>query len=409
MSQSSTEVDHFFNHDGDMQVEVELTEVENPVPDGAPDEAGPAGGGDGPPQPRGRRGPPPGTRRGPYKRIPRDAQERVVAVFNEGGDWKAAATANGIPVRTAYGYITRPEGQLPRPRGGATKKKVTQGMVDKMVTYVEENPLISLVEIGRNLRQDTGVTISVPTIHRHLHGQLFTMKKVVAEPVAMNNAANKQKRAEYVRKMMAATGSGRSVLYMDETNANLFLRRSQGRSRRGLRCSVKAATSKGPNVHIIGLMSQTGIIYWERRRGSFRKTDCSDWLRRALQACPLPLDQVTIVCDNAPVHCDLEAVAAEFPGLELVRTAPYSAPLNPIEAVWSAVKANMKRGMASSFSAMMDTTDGITQQEHRLRYLEAKMDAAMECINPVMCMNFYNHVQRHYAGCVALADLAMGV
>ncbi|KAF0288039.1 hypothetical protein FJT64_013555 [Amphibalanus amphitrite] len=195
-----------------------------------------------------------------------------------------------------------------------------------MVTYVEENPLISLVEIGRNLRQDTGVTISVPTIHRHLHGQLFTMKKVVAEPVAMNNAANKQKRAEYVRK-----------------------------------------------------------------------------------ACPLPLDQVTIVCDNAPVHCDLEAVAAEFPGLELVRTAPYSAPLNPIEAVWSAVKANMKRGMASSFSAMMDTTDGITQQEHRLRYLEAKMDAAMECINPVMCMNFYNHVQRHYAGCVALADLAMGV
>ncbi|KAF0305585.1 hypothetical protein FJT64_022776 [Amphibalanus amphitrite] len=375
MSQSSTEVDHFFNHDGDMQVEVELTEVENPVPDGAPDEAGPAGGGDGPPQPRGRRGPPPGTRRGPYKRIPRDAQERVVAVFNEGGDWKAAATANGIPVRTAYGYITRPEEQLPRPRGGATKKKVTQGMVDKMVTYVEENPLISLVEIGRNLRQDTGVTISVPTIHRHLHGQLFTMKKVVAEPVAMNNAANKQKRAEYVRKVMAATGSGRSVLYMDETNANLFLRRSQGRSRRGLRCSVKAATSKGPNVHIIGLMSQTGIIYWERRRGSFRKTDCSDWLRRALQACPLPLDQVTIVCDNAPVH----------------------------------LKANMKRGMASSFSAMMDTTDGITQQEHRLRYLEAKMDAAMECINPVMCMNFYNHVQRHYAGCVALADLAMGV
>ena len=32
----------------------------------------------------------------------------------------------------------------------------------------------------------------------------------------------------------------------------------------------------------------------------------------------------------------------------------------------------------------------------------------MEQITPVMCMQFYNHVQRHYAGCMTLADLAMG-
>ena len=51
----------------------------------------------------------------------------------------------------------------------------------------------------------------------------------------------------------------------------------------------------------------------------------------------------------------------------------------------------------------------MTQQEHRLRYLEAKFDAAMEGITPVMCMSFYNPVQRHYAGCMALADLAVGV
>ena len=225
----------------------------------------------------------------------------------------------------------------------------------------------------------------------------------------MNNNDNKQKRALFVQKVMEATGQGRTLIYIDETNANLFLRRSQGRSRRGTRCSVKAATSKGPNVHVIGAMSQTGLIHWERRRGSFRKDDCAEWLRRALQACPVPLDQITVVCDNAPVHTDLEMVVAEFPGLELLRTAPYSAPLNPIEAVWSSMKSSMKRDLACSFSNMMDTPQGLSQQEHRLRYLESKIDAAMGQITPVMCLQFYNHVQRHYAGCMVLANLAMGV
>ena len=401
-----------FNDDGDLAVEIgsendeTMYEAPSPPAGGAAGDPGPAG--DGPPQRRGKRGLLPGTKRGPYKRVPRDAQDRVVAVYKEGGDWRAAATANGISIRTAYGYITRAEDHQPRPRGGATKKKVDTALVSRMVAYVEDNPLITLAEIRRKVQHETGVTLAISTIHRHLDGQLYTMKKVLPEPVAMNSMDNKTKRAEYVQKVMEATGTGRTVIYINETNVNLFMRRSQGRSRRGTRCSVKAATSKGPNIHVIGAMSQTGVVYWERRRGSYKKADCGEWLGRALQACASPLHQVTVVCDNAPVHCDMEAVVANFPGLELLRTAPYSAPLNPIEAVWSSMKAAMKRDMARSFAAMMDTAEGLTQQEHRLRFLEGRIDAAMEGITPMMCMNFYNHVQRHYAGCMALADLAVG-
>ena len=50
-------------------------------------------------------------------------------------------------------------------------------------------------------------------------------------------------------------------------NYDFFLRRSFGRSRKGTRCTVKAPTSKGKNV--IGGISQTGLLYFERRRGSF--------------------------------------------------------------------------------------------------------------------------------------------
>ncbi|KAF0292857.1 hypothetical protein FJT64_009229 [Amphibalanus amphitrite] len=47
--------------------------------------------------------------------------------------------------------------------------------------------------------------------------------------------------------------------------------------------------------------------------------------------------------------------------------------------------------------------------EHRLRYLERNIDAAMPRITPIMCMHACNHVQKHFAGCLALMDLAMGV
>lgn len=408
MSQSTGYLDGLFDENGDIQVtDDEMTQSPTPPQRSAAGDGAPR------PQPqqqrRGRRGLVPGTKRGPYKRTPPDARQRVLDVYKAGGDWKLAAEANGINTRTAYGYITKPDGFVPARRGGATATKVSTAMEDKMIEYVEENPLVTLAEIGRKLHQDMGVSLSTNTIHKHLNGRLYTVKKVLAQPVGMNSQENREKRAQFVRKVMEATGQGRTLIYMDETNVNLFLRRSQGRARRGTRCSVLAANSKGPNVHVIGAMSQTGMIHWERRRGSFRKEDCGQWLRRTLQACHPPLEQVTVICDNAPAHTDLETVVAEFPGVELLRTAPYSAPLNPIEAVWSSMKASMKAAMAASFDEMMNTAPGLTQQEHRLRFLEARIDAAMERITPVMCLQFCNHVQRHYAGCMALADLSMGV
>ena len=350
-----------------------------------------------------------GTRRGHDKRVPSDARRRILDTYKAGGDRKMAAVANGVAVKTAYDYIHRGDGDAPpKKRGGQTTKKVADEMVEKMVEYLEVNPQISLKEITNKIRQETGVRISTNTAHKHLHGKFYTVKKVLPQPVNMNSAENKKKRAEFVKKVMDANGEGKTVLYIDETNCNLFVRRSQGRSRRGL---VKVATSKGANVHVIGAISQTGLVYWERRRGSFRKEECREWLRRALRQCPQPMDRIVVVCDNAPVHNDIESVAAEpeFEGVEILRMAPYSAPLNPIEECWSAFKAAMKRSMAVTFDDMMSTRDGLSQTEHRLRYLEEHIDRSIAAVTPMCCLNCFNHVQKHYAACMTLANLAMGV
>ena len=87
----------------------------------------------------------------------------------------------------------------------------------------------------------------------------------------MNSDANKQKRREYVEKLMTFQGNGKTIIFQDESNLNLFCRRTQARAPKGSRALVPLPSSKGFNIHILGLMSQTGLLAWNRRRGSVKK------------------------------------------------------------------------------------------------------------------------------------------
>ena len=221
--------------------------------------------------------------------------------------------------------------------GGAKRIKVTEQHVEKMIEYVSENPLITLKEIQDKIQVEYELTVSTTTIHKHMEGKFYTVKKIRFEPATINCEENKTKRAYYVSRLMEESGNGKTIVYIDETNCNLFLRRSFGRSRKGTRCAVKAPTSKGKNVYVIGGISQTGLLYFERCRGSFKKEDCKEWLISLLRSITESLSQIVIVCDNAPVHSNLETVLEEeeFIGATMLHLAPYSAPLNPIDECWS--------------------------------------------------------------------------
>ena len=199
-----------------------------------------------------------------------EAKIRVLAAPNDDGDWKAVALANGIASSTAYGWIRRAHDLLKK-RGGSRHRKARPEHIEKMLQYVEKNPLIMLKENSAKFTHDTGITLSTNTVHKYLEGQMYTVKKAHPRPVTMYSEINKRKRREYVEKIMNRIGIGKTVVYIDETNVNLFLRRSQGRARKGMRPMVKCPTSRGKNIHILGGISQHGIVYWERRRGSYKK------------------------------------------------------------------------------------------------------------------------------------------
>ena len=61
----------------------------------------------------------------------------------------------------------------------------------------------------------------------------------------MNSMQNKRLRRDYVEALNGLLQEGRQILWLDETNFNLFCRRECGRSRQGSRAVSTRPTSRG--------------------------------------------------------------------------------------------------------------------------------------------------------------------
>jgi transposase len=338
----------------------------------------------------------------------------VLRAAESGEDWKAVAAAHDIPYRTAYGWLMN-GGQPLKRRGGNTTSKLNAQHVETMVSWLEWNPQLTLSAIRDRIEDEMGVVVTIQTVSNRLDGSLITLKKVHNLPVGVNTAANKLLRRDYIAQLLQLTGANKIIVYVDETNFNLFCRRTVGRALRGNRSVVRLPNSKGPNLQIIGAITSTGLLHWERRRGSFTVELFNAWLRRclvsAIGAGILPQD-VVVVIDNAPAHSRAQSVFQEpqFNGATLLRLAPYSPMLNAIETVWSGVKSHVKRSMETRFTQLLagDPAGVLNQGEFRLQFLERCADDAMLTVTPLICMRSCNHVQQHYAGVLQLADMPVG-
>ena len=126
------------------------------------------------------------------------------------------------------------------------------------------------------------------------------------------------------------------------------------------------------------------------------------------------MNSIVIVLDNAPCHVNSELILKEeeFDGATILRLAPYSAPLNPIEACWSTMKAKFKEIHAREKLAMLNEEgrghESVT--EYRTRYIEGIIDRALpQNVTRTKCLSFINHVSIHYQACLNMEDLPMGV
>ena len=283
--------------------------------------------------------------------------------------------------------------------------------MDKLIYWVEQNPKITLAQLKERFQQlDQPVSFSIETIRKRLDGQLFTLKKVRNEPENANSEINKAKRQAYARRYLELQSERRAVLFLDETNFNLFISRSSGRSVAGTRCTSIAAGSKGRNIHLIGAISNFGWSYFETRRGSFDSVCARDFVERLLlQAKLIYPEGATLVVDNAPCHSQIELVLdnPELDNFEILRLGPYSPMLNPIEHIWSIIKSAVKRMHAENIRDLLRGEDrGQTScQEYRIQAIEGYIESGLREVNPAKIMSCVAHVQSHLAAAINCEEM----
>ncbi|KAK9737467.1 hypothetical protein QE152_g10679 [Popillia japonica] len=142
------------------------------------------------------------------------------------------------------------------------------GIVKMYELDIEENCSLTLKQIKTKVLQAFHKDICTSTIGSYLEGRMYSFKNVHKQFVNMNSLENKQKRADYVTALNNLIQAGKQIVWIDETNFNLFCRRSKGGSTKGARAVQVLPAVRGPNIHLIGTVSAVGVISMKRRRGS---------------------------------------------------------------------------------------------------------------------------------------------
>ena len=225
-------------------------------------------------------------------------------------------------------------------------------------------------------------------------------------PERANSIENKNKRSLFCSKLLNYQSTGKPILFVDETNFNLHISRKDGRSLKGRRCNVVSAGTQGANIHFIGCTGPHGLVYHEIQRGSFRK-ESAVLDARMFESCKETIwGPVVMVVDYAPCHSNIEEDFSEeeFLGCKVLWFGPYSPMLNPIEQVWSLIKAYVKQELAAKIVSIlaMKRKDGLSVTEQRARALTSLIEEELGRVTPEVCNRFTAGIQSKIPAAVAL-------
>ncbi|XP_046803550.1 uncharacterized protein LOC124419134 [Lucilia cuprina] len=338
-----------------------------------------------------------------YKKYSDQDRSRILEAANRGNDWSELAASLGICYKTAHNWVVNYK-ECALKRGGNKPKILTENEINDILSWVEEKSDITLKEISNKIYAQSEKRVALSTISNTLHGRMYTVKGVHSEPSSMNNELNKTKRREYVQLLNEFVRDGKQVVWLDETNFNLFCRRKRGWSRCGTRAVQTVPTSRGPNIHLIGTIGTSGVIKMCLKRGSFNANAANGYVEdvfRKWEDLGNNLSELVVVCDNAPCHSKLERLF-ENSEATLLRLSPYSPMLNPIETIWGKIKAHVKSKITIPNTAPPNVG------EQRLIYLESLIDEGITQITVGDCSRAIQHSTTFHQAAADMQNMPVG-
>lgn len=158
------------------------------------------------------------------------------------------------------------------------------------------------------------------------------------------------------------------LVFVDESGANITLTPRYGRAPRGERCLGHVPRNWGKNTTLMAAMTLDGVQTSVVLEGAMDRPVFDRFVEQFLVPTLQP-GQV-VIWDNLSVHKSVDAAdLIEAAGCRVVPLPPYSPDFNPIEQLFSKLKAHLRRANQRSVDGLWDAIgaglDLITAQDAR--------------------------------------------
>jgi len=296
-------------------------------------------------------------------------RRRVVAALDDGLTVAATARRFGIDEKTVRSYRRRAaEGRLEADRSGPKGHvKLTDADVALLRAEVAERCDQTLAE----LRAKLSVTVAESTISRALGKQGLSLKKksLIAAEQKRPDVAERRRNFSIARRFVPAD----SLVFLDESGAASHMTRRYGRSPVGSRCIDHTPhghwqiTTMLSAIRASGVIEQATIVTNQPMNAAI----FAGYVEHCLAPSLKPGD--VVVMDNLSSHKAAGIVEAiEAADASVWYLPAYSPDLNPIEKLWSKVKAWLRRHRPPDFDA-----------------IGRRLVEALRTVTPEECLNYF--------------------
>ena len=161
------------------------------------------------------------------------------------------------------------------------------------------------------------------------------------------------------------------LVFLDESGVNINMTRRYGRAQGGCRVVDKAPLNTPKNTTILSSIRLNGNAAYMTYSGGTTGERFIDYLKNGLLPTLHPGD--IVIMDNMRTH-HISAVKEilEQAGMHLLYLPPYSPDLNPIEKLWSKVKAILRQLKARTPETLL-----------------AAIERAFSCVSSSDCLGWF--------------------
>ena len=246
----------------------------------------------------------------------------------------------------------RQDGTLePKSRGG-NEPTLKLEHLEILQSLVEADNDATLAHLAQRLAEKTQIKVSASTIHRALKKLGLTRKKKSFKASELYTESKQQQRQEYWESIRAVDPA--NLVFLDESGVNLAMVELYARSLKGQRAYAERPQKKGKNISILGTMSlKEGFMAGFSFTGALNGDTFVGYVETMLA--PQLWPGAVVVMDNLPAH-KVQGVEEALTEVRagLVYFSPYSPDFNPIENLWSKLKAYLRSVAARTTEVLHD-------------------------------------------------------